>query len=433
MKTLLKIVVVLGVLVALGYVGLVSLQVWWAARNKPHFREAEVARGEIILVVNSTGTLQPVRRVQVGTFVSGPIRRLLAYYNDEVRENQLLAEIDSQIYDAVEDRDEASLETRKAEVRRIQALLDQALNDEQRAKDLQDIDIDFISDAEIDQAHYNRMSIEAQLDIAKASVKQAAASLENARANVRYTMITAPEDGIVIDRQIDEGQTLAAQFQTPELFVIAPEMRQRMHIHAAVDEADVGLIREALRVQEERRAAGEDHQVVEFTVAAYPDDLFRGTIHQVRYNPTTIQNVVTYPVVVEVEGNEELKLLPGMTANLSFEIDKESDVLKVPNAALRYFPKPEHVRPEDRSLLEGKGEDGVNEDEDEMAEQQRPAGEVVKAHRERSQRHVWVKEGELLRAVEIVTGISDFKHTELVSGELEEGQKLVTGVGPAKP
>jgi len=227
---------------------------------------------------------------------------------------------------------------------------------------------------------------------------------------------------VVIDRKIDEGQSLAAQFQTPELFVVAPEMEEHMHVFASVDEADIGLIRQA---QEKKN-------LVLFTVDAYPDDLFQGEIHQVRMNPTTLQNVVTYTVVVETP-NPEMKLLPGMTAKLSFQIDKHEGVIKVPNAALRFYPKPEHVRPEDHELLEGSEEESKTEEGTENLESQRSATERAAARKNRNRRHVWVVEGDLLRAVAIVTGLSDSKHTEAVSGPLEEGQELVTGVKPRVP
>jgi HlyD family secretion protein len=219
----------------------------------------------------------------------------------------------------------------------------------------------------------------------------------------------------VIDRKIDPGQTLASQFQTPELFIVAPQMREKMHIHALIDEADIGLIRDAqLRGLK-----------VEFTVDAYPDDLFPGVIAEIRYSSSTTQNVVTYPVIVAAP-NPELKLLPGMTANLSFVVDERKDVLKVPNAALRFFPEAQHVRESDRGLLEGAG--NADRKEEIPSERQISADERSRARRRRTQRHVWVQDGELLRAVAVEVGLSDSRHTEVVSGELKEDQPLVTGL-----
>ena len=395
---------------------------YWKARNQPLYRLAKVVRGDIVLVVNSTGTVQPVRRVQVGSFVSGPIEKLYVDYNSKVRKNDVLALVDQRIYKANVARDEAACAIARAEVARIKALLAQAVNDEQRAKALRAENEDYISDTEMDRFKFSRLSLEAQLAVAQAQVKQAEGALENSRASLEYTRIVSPVDGIVIDRKIDQGQTIAAQFQTPELFVVAPEMDKKMHVFASVDEADVGLIRDAQRRK----------QRVFFTVDAYPDDLFEGAIKQIRVNPTTTQGVVTYTVVVEA-GNPGEKLLPGMTAKLSFEIEKHSRVLKVPNAALRFFPKPEQVRPEDRELLEGVEEGPESSDEAKFIEAQRSATERVEANQNRHRRHVWVLDGDLLRAVEIITGLSDNKYTEVISGPIEEYQEVVTGIKPRVP
>jgi len=355
----------------------------------------------------------------------------LAYYNQEVKKHDLLAEIDPRIYDAAVARDQATLLTRLADVDRVRALLEQAGAEERRARELKEMEkqyraetgveeVKFISDTELDQIKANRASLEAQLKVALAVVEQAKGNLENSIINLDYTKITSPVDGIVIDRKIDEGQTLAAQFQAPELFVVAPNMREKMHVIAAVDEADIGMI---------RKAEGEKRPV-QFTVDAYPDDLFEGRVFQVRMNPTTVQNVVTYPVVVEV-ANPQLKLLPGMTASLSFETDKHQKVLRIPNAALRFYPpKPDQVRLEDRKLLEGVQEETGSDEEANLAEGQRSATDRFAAKRKRNRRHVWILEGEYLRAVEVFIGLSDYKWTELVSGDLKEGQDLVTGVAP---
>jgi HlyD family secretion protein len=357
----------------------------------------------------------------------------LAYYNQEVKKGDLLAEIDPRIYEAAVNRDTATLRTREAEVERVTALLRQAENEEKRAMKLREMEkqyvsetgvdqIKFISDTELDQIKSNYLALEAQLKAAKAAVEQAKANLENSEANLGYTKITSPVDGIVIDRKIDEGQTLAAQFQTPELFVVAPNMREKMHIFASVDEAEIGLIQEAKRLGRK----------VHFTVDAYPDDLFEAKIHQVRMNATTLQNVVTYPVVVEAS-NPELKLLPGMTAELSFEIDEHKDALRIPNAALRFYPKLEQVRPEDRKLLEGTYEETDSDDEASSTEDRRSATERATANRKRNRRHVWIVEGDYLKGVEVVMGLSDNKWTELASGQLQEGQKLVTDIAPTAP
>jgi len=386
---------------------------YWKDRNRPTFRTKIVTTGDIASAVNSTGTVKPVLSVHVGSFVSGPITQLHVDYNDEVKEGELLAEIDPRIYKAGVERDEAGLATRKADLLRVKARLQNAINDEQRALGLRSDNPDFISGTEMDRYRFARIALEAELEVSEASIKQAQATLNNSLANLNYTKITSPVDGIVIDRKIDPGQTLAAQFQTPELFIIAPEMRKEMHIFASVDEADIGLIRKA-------KEAGEQ---VEFTIDAYPGELFKGVIYQIRLSSTTTQNVVTYPVVVSTS-NEELKLLPGMTADISFRVEEHKEVTRIPNAALRYYPKREHVREEDRKLL-----DGVDSSKDDRqnAESQ-PADAKAKASKKNRKRHVWMKEGEFLKAIEIETGLSDYQYTELISGEIKPEQELVIGV-----
>ncbi|MGC4003647.1 MAG: efflux RND transporter periplasmic adaptor subunit [Pirellulales bacterium] len=184
--------------------------------------------------------------------------------------------------------------------------------------------------------------MEAQVSLAEASIAQAEANLRTSRQNLEYTEIRSPVSGMVIDRKVEVGQTVVASFQTTTLFVVAPDLKQKIHVYAAVDEADIGLIREA----------EEEGNVVNFSVDAYPETLFEGRIEQIRKSPSTSQNVVTYTVVVAA-ANPDLKLLPGMTTNISFEIRKRENVLKIPNSALRYFPKPDLVREEDRPILEG--------------------------------------------------------------------------------
>lgn len=384
---------------------------WWEAANKTTYETRAVSRRTIVVKVSSTGEVKPVLSVSVGSFVSGPINALHVDFNDEVSEGELLAEIDPRIYNAAVARDEATLTTRKAEVRRVEAQLQQAVNDEKRSLALQSEGADYISQAEIDQFHFARKSLEAQLEVAEAAVIQAEATLENSEANLNYTKILSPVDGIIIDKKIDLGQTLAAQFQAPELFIIAPDMQRTMHVFASIDEADIGLIQKA-------QSKG---QPVEFTVDAHPDDSFIGRIEQIRFSSTELQNVVTYPVVVS-SPNPDLKLLPGMTADLSFTIEEKKNAICVPNIALRYFPPDAKlVRESDRKLITGESDDEADdeEQEDESADAENPRV-----------RHVWV-EGTLdesgLRAIAVTTGVSDNRYTEIFSGELEVGQLLVVG------
>src|SRR5206468_1886365 len=263
-------------------------------------------------------------------------------------------------------------------------------------------------------------ALEADLAVSQTQVDSAQASLDQSEANLAYTNIRAPVDGMVIERKIDPGQTMAASFQTPELFTVAPDMRKEMRVFASVDEADIGLI----------RAAQQNGQPVRFTVDAYPDDLFEGKIFEIRKNSTTTQNVVTYPVVVSAP-NPDLKLLPGMTASISFQVGEVKDTLRIPNAALRFYPQREQVRQEDRKLLESGAAAGPPEDD--QAEATRSAEDKAEQRRLRNRRHVWVVDGEFLRAVEVITGLSDSKRTEMVSGPLKDGDQLVTGIQPKTP
>jgi len=408
---LLVVIVVLGIA---GGFGSQFATAYWKQLYQPKWRTEKVVTGSIVAVVNSTGTVKPVLSVQVGSFVSGPIDEVIGNFNDEVTVGQVLARIDPRIYEAERKRAAAGLATAVAEVKRIDALLSQAANDLRRAEGLRAENERFISESEMDQYRYAKMSLGAQKELAEASVRQAEATLENAEANVGYTTITSPVDGIIIDRKIDPGQTLAAQFQTPELFIVAPQMREKMHIYASVDEADIGLIRQA-------QEAG---MPVHFTVDAYRDDLFEGAIEEIRFSSTELQNVVTYPVIVAA-ANPDLKLLPGMTASISFRVDERESINKLPNAALRFYPQKQFVREKDHALLEGTNweQDSASDDAVEMSAEEKAA-----ARRRRNRRHVWVVEGDKLRAVEVVTGLSDSRHTELVSGDLKDGDSVVIGV-----
>lgn len=413
MKTIVKLLIGLGILGGIGYASYGPLMNYMEQRNKTQWRTQGVEQGEIIQAVNSTGKVEPIKRVSVGATVSGPIAELLVDFNTKVTKDQVLARIDPRLYQSAVERDQANLRTRQAEVARANAMLQQARNDERRSGQLNRSQDGFISEAEIDQFRFARMMREAELQVAQTNVEQSQAQLDNSQANLAYTEILAPCDGIIIDKKIDVGQTLAAQFQTPEMFVVAPEMDQRMHIYASVDEADIGWISKAM----------ETGQLVRFTVDAYPDELFdQGKIVQVRLSSKEEQNVITYPVIVQTP-NQGMKLLPGMTANLSFQINRKSNILKVPNPALRFYPNREKVHPDDRKILDG------FEDQKEFADSPKTVSADEKADNSRalSFRHVWVDDGKFLRAKKVKIGISDNRYTELIEGELKPGEELVIG------
>ncbi len=390
------------------------MSVWWRQKFATRYLTAPVTRGRVETVVNSTGTIKAVRSVSIGAFTSGPIWDIYVDFNSQVKKGEVLARIDQKLFKAAVDRDQAALLASKAEVKRVEAMLQQAKNNEARARQLMAVNKDYLSDTEMDQYYFAQLAAAAQVNLANASVAQAEATLKNSQANLGYTEITSPVDGIVIERKVDPGQTVAASFQTPELFIVAPDMEKHMHVFASVDEADIGLI----------RAAQEQGKSVKFTVDAYPGDLFEGKIYQIRKSSTTTQNVVTYPVVIETP-NPKLKLFPGMTANISFEIETKANVLRLPAAALRFIPTPAQVRPEDRHFVDDSSSD---------ASKMTPiksASEKADQSRNRQHRTVWVQDGELLRAVPITLGLIENQYAELLDGELKEGQAVVIGIETA--
>lgn len=405
--------VLLSVLLSGAYGGVLLFK----SMNKPPvFREAEVVKGELVSVVNATGTIEPIKRIHVGANVSGPVVKVYADYNDIVEKDQLLAQIDPRLQEAAVTRDEATLVHAEADLERTTARLERSESDYERAKALREENEEFISDTELDQYRTECKALRAEIRIAEAGVTKAKAALENSKTNLKYTDIVAPESGVILDRKIEEGQTVASSFQVPDLFIVAPRLEEEIHIHASIVEADIGRIREA----------EEEGCPVSFTVDAYPDELFEGRIQQVRMNPVRVDNVVTYPVIVAAE-NPGMRLLPGMTADLSFEVKRHDDILKIPNAALRFYPSPEQVHPDDRDILEGSA-DQEDEEDDIAGEQRRSATQRIAAREGAERRHVWVRKEEFLRAVEVWAGVNDYKYTELADGELTEGMKLVTGI-----
>jgi HlyD family secretion protein len=383
---------------------------WWEERSAPKFLTATVSRGRVEAVVNSTGTVKPVQSVSVGAFTSGPIKRVFVDFNSVVKKNQVLAEIDPNLLAAAVERDRAAVESQEADLKRVEALLQQAKNNERRARNLMAINKDYLAETDLDQYHFTRLSLEAQIRLGKASIKQAEASLRNSEVNLGYTRIISPVNGIVIERKVDPGQTVAASFQTPELFILAPDMDKHMYVYASVDEADIGMI----------RSAQDQGKPVNFTVDAYPGRLFPGKIHQVRNNSTTTQNVVTYPVIV-MAPNPEMKLMPGMTANITFQIEAKENVLRLPAAALRFVPAPAQVRPEDKHHVEVTLAVPLD------STKKSTAHEKSEQSRKRYERVVWVKDGKLLRAVPVTLGMIQNQYAELLTGELAEDDEVVIG------
>jgi len=296
-----------------------------------------ISRGDIIDSVGATGTLQAVTTVQVGSQVSGNISYLGADFNSIVKKGQVIARLDPSLFDAQLQQAKANLSQAQANLAKAQSDLERAkvmLTDAQqkytRAKELaaksllpqSDLDAAKIA---VDSAEASLSSQQATVKQSQAQVSQSQASVNQNQVNLDHTVIDAPIDGIIIQRSVDVGQTVAASMQAPTLFVIAADLT-KMQVNANIDEADVGRIRPG--------------QVVTFRVDAYPTDTFEGTVSQIRLQPVVVQNVTTYGTIIDVP-NQQLKLKPGMTANLKVQIAKRSDVLRIPTAALRFRPTPE--------------------------------------------------------------------------------------------
>lgn len=332
------------------------------------YRIQVAEKGQISQTVSANGTINPVSVVSVGTQVSGRVKRLYADHNSKVRQGQILLELDGSLLDA-------QLKQSRANVQSAIAALDLATSSETRMRDL--YAQEYVSRQELDAAVQARKAAAAQLQSAQAQT-------ERDQANLGYAVVRSPVAGVVIDRQVEVGQTVASSFQTPTLFKIAQDLAQ-MQIDASFAEADIGNIRVG--------------QTARFTVDAFPDRSFEGRVKLIRLNPSIQQNVVTYNVVIDVN-NPDLILLPGMTAYVSIAVSERKDVLLVPNAALRFKPS-------------------------EAAEQQ-PAGNA-KPKRDAFSGRVYVLEAgkPLLRNVTL--GITDNRNTEITGGELKAGEQIIVG------
>lgn len=340
--------------------------------DAPSYRTEPVSRGDIQQTVTATGTVNAVTTVLVGTQVSGTIKNLYVDFNSRVTKGQLIALIDPEMLEAQAAQARANREKADATFRDADRTLKR--NRELFAKNL-------IPRSDLDTAETN-------FDSAKAQLEQAKAALTVSETNLRYTRILSPVDGVVISRSVDIGQTVAASFQTPTLFTIAQDLT-KMQIDANIAESDIGIV-----------TVG---QAVEFTVDAYPDTTFKGKVWQKRQAPITVQNVVTYDVVIKVD-NRDLRLMPGMTANVSIIITTRRDALRITNGALRFR----------------------------LSERPAPGASAAKApakaggaSSEKKGPAVWVLENGKPQRVAIEPGISDGNYTEIVSGELKEGQAVI--------
>jgi HlyD family secretion protein len=362
--------VVIGLIV--GGAVIATVVAFWQltrTRSERQYKTEVVGIGDVVKTVAANGTLNPVVLVNVGTQVSGTVQKLHADFNDHVKPGQILLELDPALLKAQVEQDRANLNDAKA-------TLELAQSNDARARTLWEQDS--IAKQEVDTAAQ-------ALNSAKSKVELAAAALEKDQTNLNYTVIRSPVSGVVVNRAVDLGQTVAASFQTPTLFQIAQDLR-KMQIDSSFAEADIGNIRVG--------------QPVQFTVDAFPERSFRAVVQQIRLNPTIQQNVVTYDVVVAVDNPEQI-LMPGMTAYVNIILAERKGVLLVPNAALRFKPQP-----------------GAVPAPAEKPSPEKTAGPTAT---------VYVFKENRLTALRIGVGVSDNHFTEVTSGPLKSGDLLVTG------
>jgi HlyD family secretion protein len=344
---------------------------WWTLGNGPNVRyaTAPVVQGSVVRAVTATGTVNPELTIIVGTYVSGVIQEISCDYNTKVTRNQSCARIDPRPYQTVVDQAKANLAVARAQLLKDQASLTYAKSAYDRAAIL--VRTNAVSKDAYDSAQSAYEQAQAQIAFDEATIQQRQAALDAAQVNVDYTNIVSPVDGTVVSRNVTMGQTVAASFQTPTLFLIATDLT-RMQVDANVSESDIGGVKEG-------------HKVT-FTVDAYPKRTFDGIVTQVRQSPQTVQNVVTYDVVIGAS-NPDLALKPGLTAATRIVIERRDRVLRVPNQALRYAPS-NATNPTDRA-------------------------------------HVWVLQDNRPVLVAVTTGLENETHTEITGGELKAGDRVI--------
>ena len=351
---------------------ILSMIITTKIKNRVRYETKDITRCTITQFVEASGTINPVNTVSVGSTVSGLIKEIYVDYNSQVKKGQILAQIDPATFEATVKQNQAQIENARANLAKLQAIAEYDQKTYQRYKNL--YAKNFVAKSELDQAYSTYKSDLAQIDAARAQINQYQASLQTAQTNLGYTKIIAPVDGTVISREIDLGQPVAASFQAPELFTIAQDLT-KMQIEVNVSEADIGRVKE-----------GQD---VTYTLDGYADSIFEGKVTQVRLASTNTSNVVTYSVIVDVD-NTDLKLKPGMTANVSIITNKSENVLCAPTTALKFTPQT------DGTKYKTKG--------------------------------IWILEKRKPKRITIETGASDDSKTEIISNEIKEGTKVLTGI-----
>lgn len=385
-----RVVWVSGAIVALSLV----VFHYGAEGRTPDVRYTTVAadRGPVVAKVTASGTLSALVTVQVGSQVSGRIQTLNADFNSKVHRGEVLAKIDPRLFEAEVEKARANDVAARGNLARAQAQAADAERQYQRSEDL--FARKLVSQADFDTARANADAAKAAVQASQGQVEQARAALDQAKTNLALTDIVSPTDGIVISRNVDVGQTVAASFQAPTIFVVAQDLRQ-MQVDTSVAESDIGHLSPGMRAS--------------FTVDAYPASPFSGAVREIRNAPQTVQNVVTYDAVIDVD-NPDLRLKPGMTANVTFVYASRDDVLRVPNATLRFRPDTALV-----AVMEGPADAG------------RPQVRPVSAGSApaRDQRTLWVLRGQRAVPVTVEVGLSDGTHTEIVGGDLRDGDRVV--------
>jgi len=399
-------------LVAIVFVVLFFLYRCTAGRDAaPDYQTVTAEVGNVVSRVSTSGSLQAVVTVEVGSQVSGRIQELFADFNSPVKKGQLIAKIDPSLFGAAVVSAEANVSAARANVTRLTVTAEDAERQAKRAEEV--FKLQLISATERDNAVATARAARAGVEQAVGQLAQSRAALETARTNLRYTDILSPTDGVVISRAVNVGQTVAASLSAPVIFTIAQDLR-KMEVHTNVAESDIGRLKPGMRVS--------------FTVDAYPGEPFRGAIRDIRNAAQVVQNVVTYDAVIDV-GNPDLKLKPGMTATVSIVTDRRRDVLAVPNTALRFRPDgvPAGAQPATSGTAQADAgqrreggswrlkKDGESDGED-------AAGPVV------VKRTVYVLVNGAAVPRDVTTGLTDGRVTEVTGGELKQGEAVIVGI-----
>ncbi len=432
MKKKVVLIVAAVVVIAAAALGLGALK--GRKNGAVKYRTEALGKGDIEALVVTSGTLNPVRLVEVGSQVSGKIDKLYVDFNSQVKEGQILAELDQSLLRAKIDQNNANYLSAKASLEKSRVTLDNLQKKYERAKTL--FGKNLISFEENEAAEASFLGAKTDVQSAEARLVQAKSQLDSSRVDLGYATIRSPIDGVVINRLINIGQTVAASFTAPKLFEIANDL-SKMQVECAVDEADIGKVKEG--------------QKVRFTVDSFPDETFNGTVNQVRYSPTTTSNVVTYTTIVDVD-NVGLKLRPGMTATVSIITGEAKNVLRVPNGALRFTPTlpaeelQKIMQAAGDRMMAGHGPEGVpaaaggapqaapsgrtgTADAGARVITFVPGGAAPQGTRMRQPSRVWYQDADgKLQVAFIKPGVADTSYTEILRSDLKEGQLVIIGL-----